>query len=261
MSSTTVKSEFTEVLTGSDLLPPRPVSISSSEEFPTIITETSLLETPTTTAEQRNLVDQYDEVFPTPNLYRQFAEAKLTSWKDTLEYQYFDSLYVYHRNTSQTIKNLRRQAMELLNEADTLTRQYTPQRRNLDHFTSTLGPSPFQRRLFSPVKVYPRARPNLRERPPTVRQPMASSSTIRPLRPPYPPQVAPRSRIRCFQCDSPSHIKWYCIEYRCKSCRKIAPGHSYKDCPRHLETEPPFDDGIRGYYDVEEDDGNLGGEC
>lgn len=260
MSSPIIKTEFTEVLTSSELLPPRPISISSSDEFPTIITESSLLEstrTPNQTIEPKNLVDRYDETFPSPSIYRTFTDTKLAQWKDTLEYKYFDSLYIYHRNTSQTIKNLRRQAMALLNEADALNRQYIPQRQNLDHFISSLPGSQFQRRLFNPVKTYPRPRiPLMREE----HRPTPSSSNIRPLRPPYPPIPKPSRQIRCFQCDSPLHIKWYCNEYRCRACKKIAPGHSLRDCPNN---QPElYDDGIRGHYDIAgEEDGNLDGEC
>ena len=154
--------------------------------------------------------------------------------------------------------------MDLLNEADALQHEYLPQRENLEHFISRLPESNFHRRLFNPVKVYPHSQPPpIRERRPiipTIRQPIPSTSNIRPLRPPY-PQTATHSRIRCFQCDSPSHIKWYCNFYRCKSCRKVAPGHSYRECPRNYEDEIPFDDGIRGHFDIEGDDGNLAGEC
>ena len=114
---------------------------------------------------------------------------------------------------------------------------------------------------FRPTKIYPKRPPPMTERPVLTIQkptfPVPSTSNIRPLRPPY-PQVALRTQIRCFQCNSPLHIKWYCNEYRCKSCKKIAPGHSYKDCPKEYRL---FDNGTWGYFDIKGDDGNLGGEC
>ena len=267
MSSSPVKTEFTEVLTGSDLFPQHPISVSSSEEFPTVITESSLLqssETRNPSIESENLIDVYDRTFTSLELYRDFTNARLAPWANTLEYKYFDTLYTYHRGTSGTIRNLRQHAARLLDEADSLSRQHYAKRRELEEFTSNLKQTPFQRRLSRPIRVYPSRPPPMTERPaPTVRKPTfptPSTSTIRPLRPPY-PQVAPRTQIRCFQCDSPLHIKWYCNEYRCKSCKKIAPGHSYKDCPKQQEEYRPFDDGTRGYFDIEGDDGNLGGEC
>jgi hypothetical protein len=82
MSSPIVKTEFTEVITSSELLPPRPVSISSSDEFPTVITESSLLESsPENNSRQiepENLIDVYDQTFPSLELYRNFTKAKLT---------------------------------------------------------------------------------------------------------------------------------------------------------------------------------------
>jgi hypothetical protein len=229
----------------------------------------SLVSSPETNeqrASSENLIDLYDQTFPSVDLYRSFTSTRLAPWAATLEYKYFDNLYTYHRGTSGTIRNLRQQAEKLLEEADLLSRRHYARRRELEEFVSNLKPTPFQRRLFKPAKVYPRKPPVMKEKPtvPSVRKPTfptASTSEIRPLRPPY-PQIATRSLIRCFQCDSPLHIKWYCNEYRCKGCKKIAPGHSYRECPKLIEEETqPFDDGTRGYFDIEGNDGNLDGEC
>ena len=66
--------------------------------------------------------------------------------------------------------------------------------------------------------------------------------------------------IRCFQCDSPHHLKWYCPQYRCRTCDKLSPGHSLRDCPQKFSET--FNDGLRGHFDIEGDeDGNLNGEC
>ena len=246
MSSFPVKTEFTEVLTGSDLFPQCPISVSLSEEFPTVITESSLLKSPDTSnpsTESENIVDIYDWTFTSLDQYRDFTNSKLAPWANTVEYKYFDTLYTYHRGTSGTIRNLRQQAAKLLDEADLLSRQHYARRRELEEFTSSLKQTTFQQRLFRPIKVYPKRPPPMTERPPpTIRKPTfptPSTSTIRPLWPPY-PQVASRAPIRCFQCDSLLHIKWYCNEYRCKSCKNIAPGHSYKDCPKQREEYQPF---------------------
>ena len=228
MSSSPVKTEFTEVLTGSDLLPPRPVSISS-EEFPTVITESSLLPLPETSnlpTESENLIDVYDRTFASLDLYRDFTNAKLAPWANTIEYKYFDALYTYHRGMSGTIRNLRQHAARLLDEADSLSRQHYAKCRELEKFTSSLEQTPFQQRLSKPMKVYPRRPPPMTERlVPSVQKPTfptPSTSTIRPLRPPY-PQVASRAPIRCFQCDSPLHIKWYVTSIDAKVARKLPP--------------------------------------
>ena len=131
MSSSPIKTEFTEVLTGSDLLPPRPISISFSEEFPTVITESSLLKSPEASnpsTEPENLIDIYDQTFPSLNLYRDFTNARLAPWANTIEYKYFDTLYMYHQGTSGTIHNLRQQAARLLDEANSLSRQHYTKR-------------------------------------------------------------------------------------------------------------------------------------
>jgi hypothetical protein len=263
MTSSNIKAEFTEVHTSPELLPPRPISVSSSE-FPIIITESALLE-PTVVTEQpldpKALIKLYDDTFPSPSTYRQFTAQRLGPWMPTLEFKYFDDLYIYHRNTSQTMTNLRKKAQELLIEAENIQRQYRPHRENLEYFVSSLPKSPFQKRLFNPMKVYPRPQgPRIAERPlPTIQKPRPSSSTANP--PPYSQtQTALHSRQpRCYQCDSPSHLKWQCHRYRCRTCKKTAPGHPLLKCP--MNRAELYDDGIRGYYDIEGDDGNLNGEC
>ena len=247
MSSSPVKNEFVEILTAPELIPS---SLSTAtEEFPTVLTESSLLETnppANPTMSYNALIKRYDETFVSQTQYKEFLHDKLSSWNDTFECRLFDSLYVNHRNTTNTIKDLRKQAMILLEGANRLQDQNHVQRRDLDRLISELPPSRFKRTLFNPVKTHPKPpRPPMRQRNPSP-PPRASSSR--------------RTIIRCFQCDSPNHIKWYCNDYRCKFCKKIAPGHSQRDCPANQPTY--YDDGQRGHYDLYGDeDGNLRGEC
>src|SRR5277367_178970 len=258
------KTEFTEVLTSPELIPSHPPSFitdyaPSTEEFPTVFTESSLISEPTSQRSNK-LIKTYDELFPTLDQYQNFVDTKLAPWRLTRDFKYFNILYKQHRHTNETIKRIRRQALDLLNEANTLTQHYREGQKELDEYVLSLDNSEYQRQLFRPTKVYPKS--STPHQPTVLRQPIASSSNTRPSRPPYPhinTQTAPLSRrIRCFQCDSPQHIKWYCNQYRCRYCHRLAPGHSQKNCPNL----PPIEDYQHGHYDIGgEEDGNLTGEC
>jgi ribosomal protein L37AE/L43A len=66
-----------------------------------------------------------------------------------------------------------------------------------------------------------------------------------------------RRQYQCFECGDPTHFKWNCPLYTCKTCKQTAPGHAPQACHERI-----FDDGIRGYYDVEEEyNRNLMEEC
>ena len=52
--------------------------------------------------------------------------------------------------------------------------------------------------------------------------------------------------MRCYKCNSLSHIKWNCQLYVCPLCRQRQPGHAQKNCPDHYHN-----DGTRGYFDIE----------
>jgi hypothetical protein len=41
----------------------------------------------------------------------------------------------------------------------------------------------------------------------------------------------------------------------------MTPGHSQRDCPQNPSNGQRYDDHIRGYFDVEGDEGNARGEC
>ena len=85
-------SQFTEVITVSDLVSPPP---QSNDEFTTIITETSLLEdnTPLPPIPSNDIIEYYDQMFPTLEEYQNFVNAKLKPWQNALEFKYFNSIY------------------------------------------------------------------------------------------------------------------------------------------------------------------------
>ena len=119
MNDTIVKQEFTEVLTGSDLLS----TASSSPELLSVFTETSTLKSlpPQPTPEEcKALVTLYNEMFPTRDEYQTFVDTQLHPWKDTGELKYFNALYSNYRNTQQSASNVAKQAQLLLEEAERL---------------------------------------------------------------------------------------------------------------------------------------------
>ena len=85
-------SQFTVVITASDLTSPPPYS---NNKFITVITKTSLLEndTPLPPILNNDIIEYYDQMFPTLEEYQNFVNAKLKPWHNTLELKYFNSMY------------------------------------------------------------------------------------------------------------------------------------------------------------------------
>ena len=75
-------SQFTEVITTSDLVSPPP---HLNDKFTTIITETSLLEDDTALPPIpfNDIIEYYDQMFPTLKEYQNFINAKLKPWQNT----------------------------------------------------------------------------------------------------------------------------------------------------------------------------------
>ena len=245
-----LKTEFTEVLTVPELAPP---SSNPSNNLAPVLTENTLLNTPANEkVTNMGIIEEYDRIFTTPELYHNFFENRFAPWKDSLELQHFDTLYTHHRATMANIKNLRQKAAAMLEEADKSQKFHHDLLAKLDRHLLTIKKPEIRRRLFLPHLVYPKPpAPRYRETfPPQSSNPSQSQASS--------------SRIYyCFQCGSPDHIKWYCNHYRCRYCKKIAPGHSQKNCPFNPDNQPTrYDDGIRGHYDEEGyEDGNLNREC
>ena len=250
-----IKNEFTEILTKPKLLS---IPTTSPSTFIPVITETSFLKPkidslhiPTT-----NLVEYYDQMFPTLDTYQNFVDQKLHLWHSNLELKYFDLMYRHQRATTESIKGLRTQAQKLLEEADSLQEQKTTLRQEVIEHLSNISKPELWQQLYNPTKVYPQPPfPHVREVLPGPSCP--SSCTVHFAHPnhSFQPHI-----FCCFQCDSPHHLKWNCPNYWCRLCEGIAPGHSQKNCPQNRPQH--FDDGERGYFDIGgEEDGNMQGEC
>ena len=80
-SSPVPKKKFIEVITDSNLTP-----TLTSHDFSSIITETSLLdtETPVPPIPHTDLVEYYDQMFPTLNSYKSFMNHQLGMWEQDL---------------------------------------------------------------------------------------------------------------------------------------------------------------------------------
>ena len=99
MSDNVIKSEFVDVVTDSTLL-----STTTAEPLTTVVTERTVIDvssnssssTPKSLTPQQ-LIDQYDSLFTTPEMYQEFVKQKLDHWKDQTDLRYFDTIYQNHR--------------------------------------------------------------------------------------------------------------------------------------------------------------------
>ena len=142
---------------------------------------------------------------------------------------------------------------KLLEEANQLQERKHSLHQEIDHHLHTITQPKLCWCLYNPYKVQPQ--PSI----PTVRSTQLISSTSRPTLHSN-PNPKKWTVFQCFQCDSLTHIKWNCPQYRCWYCKDVAPGHLQQNCPKNrLE---PYDDGLHGHYDIGgEEDENLNGEC
>ena len=88
--TTTVKTEFVDIITEGEL-----VSSPISATFSTIVTEASLIETPSIDDQTngKTITTLYDEVFVDTVSYQAFTKNKLRPWENALEYKHFDTMY------------------------------------------------------------------------------------------------------------------------------------------------------------------------
>ena len=103
------KKEFIEVIT--DL-----------SQCSSILTEASLLdtETPVPPIPHANLIEYYNQMFPTLDFYKSSMNRRLGIWEQDLQVKYFNSLYQHQRAMTNSIKILCDQAQKLLEEANRL---------------------------------------------------------------------------------------------------------------------------------------------
>jgi hypothetical protein len=260
MSTTNVKSEFVEVITDSNLL-----TTVTTEPLTAVTTERAIVETPSDSSSSsipesltpRQLIDKYDHLFTTHEMYNEFIKQKLSHWKDQTEFRYFDTVYQNHRRTKHTIKRIREVAQTLLEEANQIQITHNKQLTDLYSFMPNITQPHLRKRLGKPELVYPKPRTQIMRQIPPTTIPISSIPTIpqqpglstsRPIPTPRIPFPQRPTIIRCFKCNDPNHIKWHCPQYRCQGCRRLSPGHAFRFCPeRNYEPDVSY----YGHYDHE----------
>ena len=167
--------------------------------------------------------------------------------------KYFDSLYCHQQATTNSIKILHNQVQKLLEEANRLQERKHSLQQEINHHLHTITQPELHQCLYNPYKVQPQ--PPIPATWLTQPIPSASQPTLHSN-----PNPKKQTVLHCFQCNSLTHIKWNCPQYRCRYCNDMAPGHSQQNCPKN--GFEPYNDGLRGHYDIGgEEDGNLNMEC
>jgi hypothetical protein len=245
---TIVKDEFAEVLTEGTFSP-----TTKPADWNVIMTEKALLKTIRTPSPPpkkiwHGLAALYDNIFTTHEEYWEFTANCLMMWGNTLDYKLFDTLYLTHRYHAHTIKNLREQAKTLLEEANKINKRDKVVRQEIESHVQTITHSDLRQRIKKPRRVQVIVPPT--SLPGPSWWPDYSHLAT------YGWNYA-HQQYQCFECGDPTHFKWNCPFYKCRTCGQTAPGHAPRACHGHIH-----DDGIRGHYNIDGyDDGNLTREC
>ena len=173
----------------------------------------SLQKPPVPPIPHADLVKYYNQMFPTLNSYKSFMNRQLGIWEQDLQVKCFNSPYCYQWSTTNSIKTLRNQAQKLLEEANQLQERKHSCWQEINHHLHTITQPKLRRHLY---KVYPWPTfPIRRQTQPTL---SLSWPVLRSN-----PNPKKWTQLRCFQCDSPTHIKWNCPQYCCRYCDDMAP--------------------------------------
>ena len=171
-----------------------------------------------------------------------------------MEYKYFDTMYTNHQSLVNTIQKICQQAQQLLEEADILTgRDYILQQ-EIESHVSKITRTKLRQRLYKPTHFHfkdisppPFSHQNMSSSQNSSTWPIASSSWIQTAHQTHPFCFTRTGEpMRCYECNSLSHIKWNCQLYICPLCGQRQPRHAQKNRPAKW-----YDDGIRGYFDIE----------
>ena len=233
-----VKTEFVDIVTKGELL-----SSLISAIFSTIISKASLIEVPPAKGpiNKKTITTLYNEVFVDAMSYRAFTKNKLRPWENALEYKHFDTMYTNHQSLVNTIRKLHQQAQALLEEADILTRRDFMLQQEIKTHVSKITKAELCKRLHKPTLFH------FKETPIPPPQPQASTLSLnlsaRQHRICYMRLGEP---MRCYKCNSLSHIKWNCQHYVCPLGGQRQLGHAQKNCPDHYH-----DNGTHGYFNIE----------
>ena len=161
-------------------------------------------------------------------------------------------MYMNHQSLVNTIKKLHQQAQALLEEADILTGRDFMLRQEIETHVSKITRTELCKRLRKPTLFCFKEMPI----PPPPPQPSTSSLNLS-ARQHHIRYMRSGEPVRCYKCNSLSHIKWNCQQYICPLCGQRQPGHAQKNCPHHYH-----EDGTCGYFNIEGGEtGNYSREC
>ena len=88
MSTAPIRSEFVDVITDSTLL-----STTTIEPLTTITTERTIVDTTSNSSSSsksltpQQLINQYDTLFTTPDMYQEFVKQKLHPWQNQTNFR------------------------------------------------------------------------------------------------------------------------------------------------------------------------------
>ena len=244
---TAVKTKFVDVITEGELVL-SPVSAT----FLTIITEASLLKTSPDNAptDGQTITTLYNKVFVNAVSYWAFTKNKLRPWENALEYKHFDTMYTNHWSLVNTIWDLWQQAQQPLEEVNILQGRDYILWQEIETHVSKIIQTKLCQRLYRPTHFCFKDMPM----PPSHPVALSSWTLITHWHPVHYTQSG--EPVRCYECNSLSHIEWNCQLYICPLCRQRQPGHAQKNCPDHY-----YDDRIRGHFDISrKETGNYSGE-
>ena len=160
-------------------------------------------------------------------------------------------MYTNHRSLVNTMRKLHQQAQALLEEADILTGRDFILQQEIKTHVSKITRAELCKRLRKPTQFC------FKETPIPPPQPQASSSQNLSAHQHCICYMWSGEPMRCYECNSLSHIKWNCQLYICPLCGQRQPGHAQKNCP-----DCYHDDGTQGYFDIEGGEtSSYGGEC
>ena len=139
----------------------------------------------------------------------------------------------------------------LLEEADILTGRDFMLRQEIETHVSKITKTKLCKRLCKPTLF------RFKETPLPPPQPQTSSSLNLSAHRHRIHYLRSGEPMRCYECNSLSHIKWNCQLYVCPLCGQRQPGHAQKNCPNRYHN-----DRTRGFFNIEgEEMGNYNREC
>ena len=136
-------------------------------------------------------------------------------------------MYTNHQSLVNTIRKLCQQAQLLLEEADILTGRDFILRQEIETHVSKITKAELHKRLHKPSHFCF----CFKEMPIPAPQPQASSSQTLSTCRHHIHYMRSGEPMRCYKCNSLSHIKWNCQLYICPLCGQRQPGHAQKNCP------------------------------